>query len=204
MDHLSRDSSRQSKPVHLVSIPIERSPTISASTSTSTRQHRKLNTPYGGSLVDLIVSPERAAEMKATAKDHRQPDAGRARALRPRAPRRRRLLAAHGLHGQGRLRPRRRRDAAGRRHALAACPSPCRSRRATASPRASRWPSATFTATCWPSSTSRRSTPSTRSDEAAARLRLARREAPRRRPSQPPARPLRRRPARGDSHPAPL
>ncbi|HWU37253.1 MAG TPA: hypothetical protein VN203_06340, partial [Candidatus Acidoferrum sp.] len=30
----------------------------------------QLNTPYGGSLVDLVVSPERATEMKATAKDH--------------------------------------------------------------------------------------------------------------------------------------
>ena len=29
----------------------------------------QLNSPYGGSLVDLVVSPERAAEMKATAKD---------------------------------------------------------------------------------------------------------------------------------------
>ena len=28
-----------------------------------------LNSPYGGKLVDLIVSDERAAEMKATAKD---------------------------------------------------------------------------------------------------------------------------------------
>ena len=41
-------------PVH------ERSPKISAS----------LNTPYGGKLVDLIVSDDRAAEMKATAKDY--------------------------------------------------------------------------------------------------------------------------------------
>ena len=46
------------------------------------------------------------------------------------------------------------------------CPSPCRSRPATASPRASRWPSATSTATCWRSSTSRRSTPTTRTHEA--------------------------------------
>ena len=29
-----------------------------------------MNTPYGGSLVDLVVSDARAAEMKATAKDH--------------------------------------------------------------------------------------------------------------------------------------
>jgi sulfate adenylyltransferase len=30
----------------------------------------ELNAPYGGELVDLVASPERAAEMKATAKDH--------------------------------------------------------------------------------------------------------------------------------------
>src|SRR6476620_12096002 len=46
----------------------ERRPTISTLTSTA-----KLNSPYGGTLVDLIASPERAAEMKATAKDHASP-----------------------------------------------------------------------------------------------------------------------------------
>jgi len=43
---------------------IERSLTISTATSSV-----ELNTPYGGKLVDLVAGPERAAEMKATAKD---------------------------------------------------------------------------------------------------------------------------------------
>jgi sulfate adenylyltransferase len=45
---------------------IERSPTIPATTA---KAKTGLNTPYGGKLVDLIVDPKRAAEMKATAKD---------------------------------------------------------------------------------------------------------------------------------------
>ena len=44
---------------------LERSSTISASTSPS-----QLNTPFGGKLVNLIVSEARAAEMKATSKDY--------------------------------------------------------------------------------------------------------------------------------------
>ncbi len=44
---------------------VERSPAISTSTSTGT-----VNTPYGGSLVDLTVSPERGTQMKAAAKDY--------------------------------------------------------------------------------------------------------------------------------------
>ena len=44
---------------------LERSIEITASSTKTV-----LNTPYGGTLVDLIVSPERAAEMKATAKDY--------------------------------------------------------------------------------------------------------------------------------------
>ena len=141
--------------------------------------------------------------MKATAKDSRQPDARRARALRPRTAGRRRLLAADGLPGQGRLRAGRRRDAAGRRHALA----PARHAAGDARRRRRRGqdagPCATSTATCWPSSTSRRSTPTTRRPRRR-RLRLDRREAPGRRLPEPPARPLRRRPARGAPHPAAL
>ncbi len=38
--------------------------------STPTESRAALNTPYGGELVDLIVSPERADAMRATAKDH--------------------------------------------------------------------------------------------------------------------------------------
>jgi sulfate adenylyltransferase len=37
---------------------------------TSTESRAALNVPYGGDLVDLIVAPERAEEMRATAKDH--------------------------------------------------------------------------------------------------------------------------------------
>src|SRR6187549_4151520 len=44
---------------------MERSLTISTATSSV-----ELNSPYGGKLIDLVVSPERSAEMKATAKDH--------------------------------------------------------------------------------------------------------------------------------------
>ncbi|GIW87365.1 MAG: adenylyl-sulfate kinase [Isosphaeraceae bacterium] len=47
-------------------VRLERSPTISPATETGAT----LIPPYGGRLVDLIVAPERAAEMKATAKDH--------------------------------------------------------------------------------------------------------------------------------------
>ena len=46
----------------------ERSPTISP-LSTAAKGSR-LNPPYGGKLVDLHVDPARAAEMRATAKDH--------------------------------------------------------------------------------------------------------------------------------------
>ena len=63
MDHLSRDRVRVRHWIILFSV--ERSPAISTSPSTGS-----LNSPYGGSLVDLTVSPERATEMKATAKDH--------------------------------------------------------------------------------------------------------------------------------------
>ncbi len=46
----------------------ERSPTISAASTSPAKSG--LNTPYGGTLVDLIVDDARAAEMKATAKDY--------------------------------------------------------------------------------------------------------------------------------------
>ncbi len=49
-------------------ILIERNPTISA-TNTPAKASR-LNDPYGGKLIDLVVDLARAAEMKATAKDH--------------------------------------------------------------------------------------------------------------------------------------
>jgi sulfate adenylyltransferase len=49
----------------------ERSPTISASATTlKAPAVGGLNTPYGGELIDLLVDDARAAEMKATAKDH--------------------------------------------------------------------------------------------------------------------------------------
>src|SRR5947209_16235991 len=44
-----------------------RSLTIS---TTTTQKPGALNTPYGGELVDLLVDEARAAEMRATAKDH--------------------------------------------------------------------------------------------------------------------------------------
>ncbi|MBV8611583.1 MAG: adenylyltransferase, partial [Singulisphaera sp.] len=44
----------------------ERSPTISA---TTLRSRAGLNSPYGGALVDLLVDDDRAAELKAIAKD---------------------------------------------------------------------------------------------------------------------------------------
>src|SRR5205085_9597494 len=49
----------------------ERSPTFSLATATasSTAATGKRNSPYGGTLVELIAADERAAEMKATAKD---------------------------------------------------------------------------------------------------------------------------------------
>src|SRR3954451_14611772 len=39
------------------------------SSGTIAKQEGSLNTPYGGSLVDLLVDESRASEMKATAKD---------------------------------------------------------------------------------------------------------------------------------------
>lgn len=54
---------RRFEPLH------ERSPPIPATTSKAPAG-LKLNTPYGGTLVDLIVDDARAAEMRATSKDH--------------------------------------------------------------------------------------------------------------------------------------
>jgi sulfate adenylyltransferase len=58
-------------------LPIEKSPAIPSTSTTSvpaansagTSAPGALNSPFGGKLVDLIVSAERAAEMKATSKD---------------------------------------------------------------------------------------------------------------------------------------
>ena len=47
----------------------ERNLTITTTATPRQNPDGGLNTPYGGPLVDLIVGDERAAEMKATAKD---------------------------------------------------------------------------------------------------------------------------------------
>ena len=105
----------------------ERKPTI---TTTATPKERPatpgggLNSPYGGTLVDLIVGDDRAAEMKATAKDFAS------LTLDERGLCDLELLAVGGFSPlqdaswQGRLRAGRRRDAAGRRHALALARDP--------------------------------------------------------------------------------
>jgi sulfate adenylyltransferase len=55
-----------------ITIAFKRSMTIPAATTAEPKSSavtKGLNSPYGGSIVNLIVSDERAAEMKATAKD---------------------------------------------------------------------------------------------------------------------------------------
>ena len=56
-----------------------------------------LNSPYGGTLIDLLVDEARAAEMKRDRQGLRQPVARRAGALRPGTPGHRRLLSPEGI-----------------------------------------------------------------------------------------------------------
>ena len=92
-----------------------------------------LNTPHGGELVDLLVSPERERELRDASRDWPSWDAHAAPALRPRAAAERRLLAAARLHGPAPTSTRScERDAARRRHAVADAGHARRQREASA------------------------------------------------------------------------
>ena len=162
-----------------------------------------LNSPYGGTLIDLRVDEARAAEMKRDRQGLRQPVARRVGALRPGTPGHRRLLSPGRIPRPRRLRAGGRRDAAGRRHPLALAdrpPGDARRRRGrgptAGSARRLRQPAGL---------------PPRRGDlrlrqggRGAGRLWLDRRQAPVGRLPPAAAGPLRRRPAGSDAHAAPL
>ena len=111
----------------LQSVAVERPPdllyigslTQSHPYEASTNVTSHLIAPHGGTLVDLTVSPQRAAEIKAQSRDWPSWDLTPRQLCDLELLVQRRLLAAHRLHGQGRLRIGLRQDAARERHALA-------------------------------------------------------------------------------------